>query len=209
MVLFELSEITLYGIENEVRGLIELPETTPKPEIKGVLGLMTDEALVSAVISQNAIQTIFHAAAYKHVPIVESNPENNVFGTQTVASCARRLGVERVVFISTDKAVRPTNITGASKRLAELALQSEASQSTSTVFTMVRFGNVLNSSGSVVRRFRQQIEAGGPVTVTHPDIVRYFMSIRRRQNSSFRPARWQRAERCLCCIWASPCASMI
>src|SRR5262249_5937174 len=126
--------------------------------------------------------TVFHAAAYKHVPLVESNPiaglVNNTFGTAVLAEVARELGVERFVLISTDKAVRPTNIMGASKRLAELVLPSHAADpACKTVFTMVRFGNVLDSSGSVVQRFRKQIQAGGPVTVTDKDVVRYFMSI--------------------------------
>ena len=124
---------------------------------------------------------IYHAAAYKHVPIVEQNAvcglRNNTFGTAALAECAKAAGVELVVLISTDKAVRPTNIMGASKRLAELVLQAAAANGGSTIFTMVRFGNVLDSSGSVVKKFRRQILAGGPVTVTHPEIIRYFMSI--------------------------------
>jgi FlaA1/EpsC-like NDP-sugar epimerase len=128
------------------------------------------------------VETIYHAAAYKHVPLVEQNPiaglGNNVLGTSIVAEAARDLGVERFVLISTDKAVRPTNIMGASKRLSELLLQAHAADpQCATVFTMVRFGNVLDSSGSVVRRFRKQIQAGGPVTVTDPRVIRYFMSI--------------------------------
>jgi FlaA1/EpsC-like NDP-sugar epimerase len=137
---------------------------------------------VRRVIADHAIQTIYHAAAYKHVPMVEANPvaglSNNIYGTRTVAEAARDLDVERMVLISTDKAVRPTNVMGASKRLSELVLQSMADDGDcETVFTMVRFGNVLDSSGSVVRLFRRQIENGGPVTVTHPDVLRYFMSI--------------------------------
>ena len=125
---------------------------------------------------------IYHAAAYKHVPIVELNPftglQNNTFGTLALAEAARELGVERFVLVSSDKAVRPTSVMGASKRLAELILQALAREGGSpTLFTMVRFGNVLDSSGSVVRRFRSQIQQGGPLTVTHPEIIRYFMSI--------------------------------
>jgi FlaA1/EpsC-like NDP-sugar epimerase len=152
--------------------------------ITAVLGSVLDAGLVRRMIEQHKVQTIYHAAAYKHVPIVERNPavglENNTFGTMIVADAARDLGVERFVLVSTDKAVRPTNIMGASKRLAEHYLQSLAQtpdEANSTIFTMVRFGNVLDSSGSVVRLFREQIEKGGPVTVTHPDIIRYFMSI--------------------------------
>ena len=147
-----------------------------------VLGSVGDEGLVRNTIRANAIDTIYHAAAYKHVPIVEHNPvaglQNNTFGTAVLAEVAEQAGVERFVLISTDKAVRPTSIMGASKRLAEMILQARAAEGGGrTVFTMVRFGNVLDSSGSVVRKFRQQIQAGGPITVTHREIIRYFMSI--------------------------------
>ena len=182
LVLFELSEIALYEIEMEINALIDgLPAGAPRPQIATVLGSVLDDAAVRDAIIRYAVATIYHAAAYKHVPIVELNPvaglANNTFGTGVIAAAARDLGVERFVLISTDKAVRPTNVMGASKRFAELVLQSQAKDPGSTVFTMVRFGNVLDSSGSVVRLFRKQIEAGGPVTVTHPDVIRYFMSI--------------------------------
>src|SRR5262249_56972832 len=142
-----------------------------------------NSTLVRRTIENNGIETIYHAAAYKHVPIVEHNAvaglSNNTFGTAALADAAQASGVERFVLVSTDKAVRPTSIMGASKRLAEMVLQarSAAGNGQRTVFTMVRFGNVLDSSGSVVRMFRRQIEAGGPVTVTHPDPIRYFISI--------------------------------
>ena len=146
-----------------------------------MLGSALDATHVRETIRHHGIEVIYHAAAYKHVPIVEENPiyglSNNTFGAQVIAECAKAENVELVVLISTDKAVRPTNVMGASKRLAELILQAEAASGGSTVFTMVRFGNVLDSSGSVVRKFRRQIRAGGPVTVTHPEIIRYFMSI--------------------------------
>ena len=153
------------------------------PEIVAVLGSIQNSALVRRTIESNAIETIYHAAAYKHVPIVEHNAvaglHNNTFGTAVLAEAAETLGVERFVLVSTDKAVRPTSIMGASKRLAEMVLQARAANGKGrhTVFTMVRFGNVLDSSGSVVRMFRRQIEAGGPVTVTDPEAIRYFMSI--------------------------------
>jgi len=188
LVLFELSEVALYDIESEAREAIAAMraagESSAEKEIEivPVLGSVIDEQLVRHVLEGQEVETIYHAAAYKHVPIVQDNPvtglRNNTFGTRVVAEAALECGVSRVVLISTDKAVRPTNIMGASKRLAELVLQAMAENpETKTVFTMVRFGNVLDSSGSVVRRFRKQIEAGGPVTVTHPDMIRYFMSI--------------------------------
>jgi len=146
-----------------------------------VLGSVADRALVASALESNGIQTVYHAAAYKHVPIVEHNVcagvHNNVIGTQVVAEEAEKAGVERFILISTDKAVRPTNVMGASKRLAELVLQAFAERGSRTIFTMVRFGNVLGSSGSVVPLFREQIRQGGPVTVTHPDVIRYFMTI--------------------------------
>ena len=143
---------------------------------------MTDAALVRRTIERHRIETIYHAAAYKHVPLVEANVvasiDNNVFGTLVLAELARKLGVQRFVLISSDKAVRPTNVMGATKRLAELILQAHADDpGCECVFTMVRFGNVLDSSGSVMRLFRRQIAEGGPVTVTDPDVIRYFMSI--------------------------------
>ena len=187
LVLLDAAEPPLYEIEREVEEQLarlrtEAQGPIEEPEVAAVLGSVGNERLVSAVLRKYEIDTIYHAAAYKHVPIVEHNAvaglENNTFGTATVAEAAERAGVERFVLISTDKAVRPTSIMGASKRLAEMILQARAAEGKGrTVFTMVRFGNVLDSSGSVVRRFRQQIQAGGPVTVTHPEIIRYFMSI--------------------------------
>jgi FlaA1/EpsC-like NDP-sugar epimerase len=186
LVLLERSESHLYEIDIEVQTLLASAPpgaiAAGPPEVVCVLGSILDGKLVRKTIEQNGVQTIYHAAAFKHVPLVEHNPvaglRNNTFGTAILADAAASCGVERFVLISTDKAVRPTNIMGASKRLAEMVLQARAAEGRDrTVFTMVRFGNVLNSSGSVVRRFRNQIEAGGPVTVTHPDMIRYFMSI--------------------------------
>ena len=187
LILFELSEVALYEIEMEIEELkwrrVKEPEAPPLSDTKivPVLGSVLDRKLVARIISSYDVEVIYHAAAYKHVPLVEVNPftglQNNTFGTLTLAEVAKEARVERFVLVSSDKAVRPTNVMGASKRLAELILQALAEPHGTTVFTMVRFGNVLNSSGSVVRRFRNQIQAGGPVTVTHPEIIRYFMSI--------------------------------
>jgi FlaA1/EpsC-like NDP-sugar epimerase len=183
IVLFELAESALYEIDMEVRDLVRrLGGGSLKPEIVAVLGSVHDRALVSQVITAHGVDTICHAAAYKHVPLVEANAvvglDNNVFGTAVLADVARQRGVERFVLISSDKAVRPTNIMGASKRVSELILQAHASDpACDCIFTIVRFGNVLDSSGSVMRLFRKQIASGGPVTVTHRDVIRYFMSI--------------------------------
>lgn len=179
LLLYELSEFALYSIEQELQE--EIRGAGLDVPIHALLGSVCNEARVSHVIRHYGVQTIFHAAAYKHVPMVEHNIlegiNNNIFGTRVVAEAAARNGVERFVLISTDKAVRPTNVMGASKRFAELILQELAGQGCGTVFCMVRFGNVLGSSGSVVPLFQRQIEAGGPVTVTHPDITRFFMTI--------------------------------
>ncbi|MCK4586829.1 MAG: polysaccharide biosynthesis protein, partial [Gammaproteobacteria bacterium] len=175
LVLFEQSEFALYKIEKE------LEVHSNKLEIIAILGSVTDVHRVETVLKSFSIHTVYHAAAYKHVPLVEQNPieglQNNVFGTWRTAEAAKAAGVETFVLISTDKAVRPTNIMGATKRLAELVLQAMADESKLTRFTMVRFGNVLDSSGSVIPLFRKQIQNGGPVTVTHPEVTRYFMTI--------------------------------
>lgn len=175
LVLFEQSEFALYKIEKELEAYnVDL-------EIIAVLGSVTNAARIESVLSCFEVHTVYHAAAYKHVPLVEHNPieglQNNVFGTWYAAEAAKAAGVETFVLISTDKAVRPTNIMGATKRLAELVLQAMDDESNTTRFTMVRFGNVLDSSGSVIPLFRKQIKKGGPVTVTHPEVTRYFMTI--------------------------------
>jgi len=175
LVLFELSEFNLYQIENELKlHYFDIPMVP-------ILSSIQDTEVLRSVMAEHKIQTIYHAAAYKHVPMVESNPlagiRNNVFGTSNVALVAAEYDVEKFVLISTDKAVRPTNIMGATKRFAELYIQGIAELGSGTEFSIVRFGNVLGSSGSVVPLFTKQIKAGGPITVTHPDITRFFMTI--------------------------------
>ncbi len=183
LILYELSEYNLYTIEAELRNqLAGWSDDMVRPEIIPLLGNVTNEKKMELVLRTFKVHTVYHAAAYKHVPLVEFNPiegvVNNVFGTWYAARAAARARVETFVLISTDKAVRPTNIMGATKRLAELVLQSLFHESQgSTRFCMVRFGNVLDSSGSVVPLFRQQIRSGGPITLTHPKMTRYFMTI--------------------------------
>ena len=177
LVLLERSEPSLYAIDQELRRT--LPSTV---ELVPVLGSAADGQLVERVLREQAVQKLFHAAAYKHVPLVQANPlaglSNNVLSTLVLARAATRCGVNSFTLISTDKAVRPTNVMGASKRAAELVIQALAQESGTTRFSMVRFGNVLGSSGSVVPLFHQQIANGGPITLTHPEIIRYFMTIR-------------------------------
>ncbi|MEZ9006761.1 polysaccharide biosynthesis protein [Vibrio sp. 10N.247.311.59] len=179
LVLFELNEYNLYKIEQEL--LSTKKNLKSQTQIIAALGSVQRQNRLEKLINTYEIETLYHAAAYKHVPLVEDNVvegiRNNVFGTLSCAQAAIKCGVKNFTLISTDKAVRPTNIMGASKRMAELVLQALADKGTDTVFTMVRFGNVLGSSGSVVPLFKKQIKAGGPVTVTHPDIIRYFMLI--------------------------------
>lgn len=178
LVIFELSEYSLYAIEQELSKKIK--DSKQSIDLVPLLGSVCNEARVHAIFKRYAPHTVYHAAAYKHVPIVEHNVfegfRNNVIGTKTVADAAHMFGVSHFVLVSTDKAVRPTNVMGATKRLAEQVVQQLAEHS-STVFSMVRFGNVLGSSGSVVPLFRKQIANGGPVTVTHPEITRFFMTI--------------------------------
>ena len=177
LVLIEQSEFALYEIQQELQEKIEDNATLLVP----VLAAVRDAQRLNEIFADWKPDTVYHAAAYKHVPLVEHNPiegiRNNTLGTLTAARAAAEHGVSDFVLISTDKAVRPTNIMGASKRLAEMALQALAATAPKTRFSMVRFGNVLGSSGSVVPKFRRQIRDGGPITLTHPDITRYFMPI--------------------------------
>ncbi|HXV07681.1 MAG TPA: UDP-N-acetylglucosamine 4,6-dehydratase family protein, partial [Burkholderiales bacterium] len=180
LVLLEMSEVALYELERELRARMAR-EQMSGTELIAVLGDAHNKSRMREVMLAFGVQTIYHAAAYKHVPIVERNViegvSNNVFSTWYTAEAARETGAETFVLVSTDKAVNPTNVMGAAKRLAEIVLQSMQVQTTGTRFCVVRFGNVLGSSGSVVPLFQEQIRAGGPVTVTHPEARRYFMTI--------------------------------
>lgn len=175
LVLFELNEFALYQMEQE------FSQNWPRQRIACVIGDVKNAARVAQVLRRYKPAQVFHAAAYKHVPLMEQANvgealANNVLGTHTLACACKQAGVQKFVLISTDKAVNPTNVMGASKRLAEMVCQG-LQESGSTRFVMVRFGNVLGSSGSVIPKFREQIAKGGPVTVTHPEVTRYFMSI--------------------------------
>ncbi len=183
LVLLEMSELALYNIDKELR---ELMGRDVAVEIEPILGSITDGALMRQTMVEFGVEIVLHAAAYKHVPLVERNAivgvSNNVFGTQTLALAAAETGVELFILISSDKAVRPTNAMGASKRLAEIVIQDLANRSAQvgdgkTLFSMVRFGNVIGSSGSVVPLFQEQIRKGGPLTLTHREVTRYFMTI--------------------------------
>ncbi len=178
LVLLDASEHVLYQIDAELRELSRKSETQIVPR----LGSVTERRLLAAALAENEVDVVIHAAAYKHVPLVEDNVlagiANNVLGTATLAQAAARHGVERFILVSTDKAVRPASVMGATKRIAELLIGNLARHAEgNTVFSMVRFGNVLGSSGSVMPRFRDQIASGGPVTITHPEVTRYFMTI--------------------------------
>ena len=185
MVLFELNELALYNTHME----ITQSEDALGIDIVPVLGSVTDARQVRRVLQEHDVDVVLHAAAYKHVPLVEINPlaglANNVLGTHTMAIEADKANVERFLLVSSDKAVRPTNVMGASKRLAELVLQDLASRvprGSSPIYSIVRFGNVLGSSGSVIPLFQEQLRRGGPLTVTHPDVKRYFMTVQEAVN---------------------------
>jgi len=181
LLLVELSEYALYTIHQELEEKLKSSGDDKLTVLVPLLASAQDTERMNEIMSTWHPDTVYHAAAYKHVPLVEHNPaegvKNNVFGTLCTAQAAADHGVSDFVLVSTDKAVRPTNVMGASKRLAEMVLQAMAATNTKTKFSMVRFGNVLGSSGSVVPRFRQQIRDGGPITLTHPEITRYFMTI--------------------------------
>lgn len=177
LILFDRSEPALYEIERQLR-----PDADDKTvNLQSVLGSVTDRSAVEAALRTNSVDVVLHAAAYKHVPLIESNEvegaRNNVLGTNVVVDACVEAQLDRCILISTDKAVRPTNVMGATKRLAGLVVCNAQQQQTKTRFSFVRFRNVLRSSGSVVPLFSKQIASGGPVTVTHPDVTRYFMTI--------------------------------
>ena len=185
LIMIDISEINLYHLEQEIKN--NMPENN-NLKMKFLLGDIKNFKFLNNIFRENNIDVVFHAAAYKHVPLIEANPiegiENNVFSTYTLCKASLSSSVKKVTLISTDKAVRPSNVMGASKRLAELIFQAYAEKSSSksyktdnTKFSIVRFGNVLNSSGSVVPLFKKQIANGGPVTVTHKDVFRYFMTL--------------------------------
>ena len=182
LILFENSEYALYALEKELLKFEEQQSIDSRVKISPVLGSVYNKSRIATACLECGVQTLYHAAAYKHVPLVELNPgeaiQNNVFGTLYAAQAAVAAKVSSFILISTDKAVRPTNTMGASKRMAELVLQALAQQENGTQFSMVRFGNVLGSSGSVIPLFKKQIKQGGPVTVTDPKVIRYFMTIR-------------------------------
>jgi FlaA1/EpsC-like NDP-sugar epimerase len=179
LLLLEIGEYALYAIERELSALVKRLGSDTR--IVPLMASVRDEARLAEIMNTWTPDTVYHAAAYKHVPLVEHNPveglRNNAFGTFATARAAAAAGVRDFVLISTDKAVRPTNVMGTSKRIAELTLQALATDKAKTRFSMVRFGNVLGSSGSVVPLFRAQIKAGGPVTITHEEVTRYFMTI--------------------------------
>jgi FlaA1/EpsC-like NDP-sugar epimerase len=179
LIMFELSEFSLYEIDKELSQKAVVRNRAV--QLVPVIGSVQDLERLTQVMSVYQVQTLYHAAAYKHVPLVEFNVieavRNNILGTWHTAEAAIATGVSNFVLISTDKAVRPTNVMGTTKRIAELVLQGLALRQQQTRFCMVRFGNVLGSSGSVVPLFRKQIKAGGPITLTHEDITRYFMTI--------------------------------
>lgn len=181
IILVEMTEHALYLIESELREAQQVGDLDPSTAIQTELGNIADRLTVHRLFERWKPHTVFHAAAYKHVPLVEENVIagllNNIFGTLRCALQAKRVGVKHFILVSTDKAVRPTNVMGASKRVCELVLQGLAAEDAKTRFAMVRFGNVLGSSGSVVPRFQRQIKEGGPVTLTHRDVTRYFMTI--------------------------------
>ncbi len=181
IILYEFSEINLYSIESEINAIKKSKKLST--EVIGILGDVKDTERLVNIMNSHNIEYVYHAAAYKHVPIIEyyenisEGIKNNIFGTKSICEASIQCNIKKVVVISTDKAVRPTNIMGASKRFAEMLVQSFNKNNENTKFCMVRFGNVINSSGSVIPLFRKQISEGGPITITHKEVTRFFMTI--------------------------------
>ncbi len=202
LVLYELSEFNLYSVEQD------LAEHFPQLPLAKLIGDVKDLEHLRATFARWRPQVVFHAAAYKHVPLMEEENawaclRNNTLGTYHAALAAAEARCERFVLISTDKAVNPTNVMGATKRAAEMVVSALAAEHAATKFMAVRFGNVLGSSGSVIPKFKEQIEKGGPVTVTHPEIIRYFMTIPEAARLVLQAAAIGGAARCWCSTWAS------
>ena len=201
LIIFDIYENNAYELQNELKDRYGSALNSLI-----LIGSVRDEARLEEVFTQYHPSIVFHAAAHKHVPLMEDSPaeavKNNVFGTLNVAKCADKYGVKRFVLLSTDKAVNPTNVMGATKRVTEIIIRHMASVS-KTRFMAVRFGNVLGSNGSVVPLFKKQIESGGPVCVTHPDITRYFMTIPEAAQLVLQAAAWRKAARFMCWIWES------
>ncbi len=202
------AETELYHIDQEMR------ERFPRAAFYAEVGSVQNRRRLDEIFREHRPHAVYHAAAYKHVPLMEAHlfeaVENNIFGTHEIARAARSAGVKTVVLVSSDKAVRPVSIMGATKRMAELVCLAAGEEEKCTRFMAVRFGNVLGSNGSVIPRFRRQIAAGGPVTVTHPDMRRYFMTIAEAAQLVLQAAAHGRqAGKCLCSIWASRCALWI
>ena len=208
LIIFDIYENNAYDIQQELK------RTYPNLDLVVLIGSVRNGRKVNSVFEKYRPDIVYHAAAHKHVPLMEDSPneaiKNNVFGTYKVALAADRYKTSKFVLISTDKAVNPTNIMGASKRMCEMIIQVFNNRS-KTEYVAVRFGNVLGSNGSVIPLFRKQIEEGGPVTVTHPDIIRYFMTIPEAVSLFYRREQVQKAGRSSCWIWETgqdrrPCA---
>lgn len=203
IVLLDHSEYSLYEIDRQIRELVG----SSRLSIVARLGSVTDSVLVKNLLEAEGVEIVLHAAAYKHVPMVENNEiegaRNNILGTKILAEAAAEAGIERFILISTDKAVRPTSIMGATKRFAELVVQDIQTRAPQTVFSMVRFGNVLGSSGSVLPLFQAQIDAGGPVTVTDPRVTRYFMTVAEASRLVLLAGSFAQGGMCSCSTWVN------
>ena len=201
--LLDISEFAIYTLLEELKQ----NKSGDAIDVVPIIGSVNDEQLIKKIFDRFVVDTIYHAAAYKHVPLMEQNVmqciANNVFGTLNIANFAIASKVKHFILVSTDKAVNPTNFMGASKRLAEIICQAIQMKNMTTCFSIVRFGNVLGSSGSVVPVFKKQIENGGPITLTHLDVKRYFMSIPEAAQLVIQSGQLPKAAMCLFWIWVS------